>query len=207
MLRAAASLIAPPLCALCADPCDYVDSLCRVCERSVSRLRPVRDEVDGLEIWSAARYEGVAREIVTKMKFSQRLTLAEVVAERMIRTIGAGRDWDVFVAVPPAPARERARGFDVAWVLTRMIARECGQAQVYIEREDGPRQVGRSREERQAKPPIVRPLSSKVRLLSDDLWLVDDVATTGSTLLACASTLREMGAKRVRALTFARADN
>ncbi len=92
MLRAAASLVAPPLCALCADPCDYADSICRMCERKVARLYPVRDEIGGLEIWSAARYDGVAREIVTKMKFAQRLTLAEVAAERMIRTVGAGRD-------------------------------------------------------------------------------------------------------------------
>src|SRR5687767_7021665 len=101
MLRAAASLIAPPLCALCAEPCEYVDSVCRLCERRVARLRPVRDEVDGLEIWSAARYDGVAREIVTKMKFAKRLTLAEIAAQRMVRTVGAGRDL-YCVPVPPS---------------------------------------------------------------------------------------------------------
>jgi predicted amidophosphoribosyltransferase len=36
---------------------------------------------------------------------------------------------------------------------------------------------------------------------------VDDVATTGATLTGCAHELRESGAERVRALTFARADN
>ncbi len=56
-------------------------------------------------------------------------------------------------------------------------------------------------------PPTVRPINASVPLLSDDVWLVDDVATTGSTLLACAEVLRQHGAKRIRALTFARADN
>ncbi len=208
MLRAAVSLIAPPLCALCADPCEYVDSLCRTCERRVARLDPVRSEVNGLEIWSAARYDGVARELVTKMKFAKRLTLAEVAAERMLRTVGAGRDL-YCVPVPPSPARQRARGFDLAYALSRIITGVgWGQTILCLERDDGPRQVGRGREERKQDPPAIRPINASVPLLSDDVWLVDDVTTTGSTLLACAEVLREQhGAKRVRGLTFARADN
>ena len=207
MLRAAASLIAPPLCALCADPCEYVDSICRMCERRVSQLRPVRDEVGGLEIWSAARYEGVAREIVTRMKFAKRLALAEVAAERMLRTVGAGNDL-YCVPVPPSPARHRARGFDLAYALSRFVTHGRGQTMLCLERDDGPRQVGRGREERKHDPPTVRPISASAPLLSDDVWLVDDVVTTGSTMLACADVLlRRHGARRVRGLTFARADN
>ena len=205
MLRAAASLIAPPLCALCAEPCEYVDSICRHCERKVARLYPVRDKIDDLEIWSAAKYDGVAREIVTKMKFAQRLTLAEVAAERMVRTVGAGRH-PYFIPVPASPARQRARGFDLAYALARLITHECGWMTLYFERDDGPRQVGRGRTARQNDPPKVRPINASLPLLEDEVWLVDDVATTGSTLLACADVLRQQGAKRVRALTFARAD-
>lgn len=209
MLRAVTSLVAPPLCALCAGACDYKDSICHHCEREVQALRPERATLaSGLEVISAAPYEGIARDIVTKMKFAARLTLAEVAAERMLRAWGAAREaW--FVSVPPAPARERSRGFDMAYVLARLIARDAGfsQVSVCLERDDGPRQVGRPRAERIADPPRVRLLSDKVRLPSDDLWLVDDVVTTGATLEACAGCLRQAGAARVRALVFARADS
>jgi competence protein ComFC len=207
VLRAVASLVAPPLCALCGRACEHPDSICRPCDRRVAELRPTRfDLPSGLEVISAAPYEGVARELVTKMKFASRLTLAEVMAERMIRAWGATREgW--LVSVPAAPARERVRGYDVAYALARLVSRDTwAQVAPIIERDDGPRQVGRPRDERIADPPRVRLLSEKVRLPSDDLWLVDDVVTTGATLEACAAVLREAGAARVRALTFARAD-
>jgi ComF family protein len=208
MLRAVASLVAPPLCALCAKPCEYPDSICRHCERRVGALRPSRFTLPGgLEVISAGPYEGVARDLVAKMKFASRLTLAEVAAERMLRAWGATREgW--IVSVPPAPARERARGYDVAYALARLMTHDTwAQVAPIIEREDGPRQVGRPREQRMADPPKVRLLSDKVVLPSDDLWLLDDVVTTGATLTACAAVLKRAGATRVRALTFARADS
>lgn len=208
VLRAVTSLVAPPLCALCGDPSDHKDAICWHCERQVARLPAARSTLpSGLEVISAAPYEGIAREIVTKMKFSARLTLAEVAAERMVRAWGATRGgW--MVPVPPAPARERSRGFDLAYALARIVAEEAyGQVAPVIARDDGPRQVGRPRSERTADPPRIRLLSSKARLPSDDLWLVDDVVTTGATLEACAAVLRQAGVTGVRALTFARADS
>lgn len=208
LLRALTSFLAPPLCALCGDPCDYEKTLCGFCGRRIAGLTPARSLLGGeLELVSAAPYEGVARELVQKLKFAARLTLAEVAAERMVRAWGGARaEW--LVPVPPAPARQRARGFDVAYALARLVARGTAGSQVSVslKRDDGPRQVGRSRASRTQNPPRVSLLDDKVFLPSDELWLVDDVATTGATLLACVEALYEAGATRIHALTFARAE-
>jgi ComF family protein len=209
MLRQLASLAAPPLCALCGSGCDPGRPLCEGCERKLARVGPVRSVVPGgLEVISAAPYEGVAQEIVRRLKFASRLALAEVCAERMVRAWGATRR-GLLVPVPPAPARERARGFDDAAMLAKHIARHCSGAHVAecLMRDDGPRQVKRSRDERTSDPPRVRLKgSSSSAFPTEDIWLIDDVATTGATLSACAYALRLAGAERVRALTFARAD-
>jgi predicted amidophosphoribosyltransferase len=158
----------------------------------------------GLEVISAAPYEGVAREVVTKMKFAARLTLAHVAAERMTRAWGATRS-GFLVPVPAAPARARARGYDVAHALARFVQRAT-RAQICLDlkRDDGPRQVGRPRADRLADPPAITRVNPAMEV-PDDLWLVDDVVTTGATLEACAAVLRDAGATRVRALAFARA--
>ena len=207
MLRQLASLAAPPLCALCGAGCDPVHPLCSGCARRLARLRPCRSVVPGgIEVISAARYEGVAQDIVRRLKFASRLALAEVCAERMVHAWGATRTgW--LVPVPPAPARERARGFDDAAMLARQIARQCPGARVaeILARDDGPRQVKRSRDARTSDPPQVR-LRGTPPSLPGAIWLVDDVTTTGATLTACARALRMDKAERVRALTFARVD-
>lgn len=190
-------------------PCEPDEQLCARCDRKLARLAPQRSVLPGgLELISAARYEGVAQELVRRLKFSSRLALAEVAAERMVRAWGAAREgW--LVPVPAAPARERARGFDGAAILARLVVRQCPHVRVAecLVREDGPRQVRRSREERTADPPRVRLARRSGGLPPGVLWLVDDVATTGATLRACARVLAANGAERVGALTFARADN
>ena len=154
---------------------------------------------------SAAPYEGIARELVAKLKFGARLALADVAAERMVRTWGATRD-GCLVPVPAAPARARARGYDTAHELARLVQRRSwAQLCPALKRDDGPRQVGRPRAERLADPPAIARVNPSMDVPDDDLWLVDDVVTTGATLDACAAVLREAGATRVRALTFARA--
>jgi len=207
VLRAVTSLVAPPLCALCGEPCDLPDMLCRTCDRGVSALHATRTVLPaGLEVISAAPYEGIARRLVTKLKFSARLALADVAADRMVRAWGATRH-GFLVPVPAAPARARGRGYDHAYALARVVQdRTLASVQLDLARDDGPRQVGRPRQERIVDPPRIRRINPEVGPPPDDVWLVDDVVTTGATLEACAAVLREAGAERVRALTFARAD-
>jgi len=194
---------------MCASPCEPVAKLCGRCDRKLAQLPPQRSVLPGgLEVISAARYEGAAQELVRRLKFSSRIALAEVAAERMVRAWGATREgW--LVPVPAAPARERARGFDDAAILASLVARECPHARVAqcLVRDDGPRQVRRSREERKSDPPRVRLADASQALPPGDIWLIDDVATTGATLAACARVLMDHRAQRVRGLTYARADN
>ena len=60
--------------------------------------------------------------------------------------------------------------------------------------------MGRRRAERVARPPRIHASFEAPR----SALLVDDVLTTGSTLAAAARALREAGAVRVVAITFAR---
>ena len=202
MLAELLGLVAPPRCALCARECGLRQHLCQRCESRLAGLAPCSTGVPGLDAaWSAAPYEGVARDLVVALKFAARLRLARragaAIAERAPADLLRG----VIVPVPPAPARRRRRGFDAAEEIAVALG---AQARLplgpCLRRSQGRRQVGRPRAERLASPPRVR-LAGRAPSAA---VLVDDVVTTGATLGACAWALRSGGCGRVVALTFAR---
>jgi ComF family protein len=206
VLRALAGLVVPPACSICDAPVAPADSICARCRHALSLLGPLRSSVGGLEVLSAARYEGVARRLVARLKFSSRLGLAAVAAEGMVGAAGGHLGAAALVPVPAAPGRQRARGFDTASYLTRLVSRSAGCPVLdCLVRRDDRRQFGRPRAERLADPPRIEWSRRAAGPPSGPVWIVDDVATTGATLAACARALRDAGADEVRALTFARA--
>jgi predicted amidophosphoribosyltransferase len=202
MLAELLGLVVPPRCALCRRECGLREQLCERCESGLGGLAPCSTAIPGLDAtWSAAPYEGIARDLVVALKFGARLPLAKragaEIAERAPPCLLEG----VIVPVPPAPARRRWRGFDAAETIAAALSVETGlPIGLCLRRSQGRRQVGRPRSERLAAPPRVRlagaPPAAAV--------LVDDVVTTGATIGACARALRSGGSGRIVCLTFAR---
>ena len=101
---------------------------------------------------------------------------------------------------PTTPARRRARGFDPAELLGRALARRLGlRCPGLLDRLPGPPQTGLAAAARRRGPSFVARRAVPVSVL-----VVDDIATTGATLAAAASTLRDAGARAVVAVTAAR---
>ena len=202
-MRRLAGALVPSLCVACRRPCGAAEVLCAGCDRELRAAPQVSgDPPAGLDAcWSLAPYRGVARELVTALKFGRMLPVAEAIAERIAGAVPAAILDGALVPVAPAPRRALLRGFDPAAELA-MSLRRMGDLPLVscLERRGEARQVGRKRAERLAAPPAVQvrgPAPART-------VLVDDVITTGATLSACASALRAAGGRRVSAVTFAR---
>jgi ComF family protein len=202
MLSELLGLLVPPRCALCGRGCSARDQLCESCGSGLSRLRPRPTAIPGVDhAWSAAPYEGLARELVAALKFGARIGLARPAAEAIAAGAPSALLAGSIVPVPPDPWRRRRRGFDPADALGQALARQTGlPVSRCLRRSPGRRQVGRPRAQRLADPPQVRVR----RVPPRRAVLIDDVLTTGATLAACARALRAHGAMRVDAVTFAR---
>jgi len=200
--RLAASLLAPPRCGVCADPCPAREPVCAACSRALERAPGGRDALPGVgEVRWSAPYEGVARGLVAGLKFGARLGLAELAASGLARVVAPG-EGAAIVAVPPAPLRRRRRGFDAAALIAAELARTLGLPLAQpLRRGGGPRQVGRAREDRLASPPRIWAVGPA----PPAVVIVDDVLTTGATLSACGAALRRAGSRELSAAVFARA--
>lgn len=177
--------------------------LCTRCSRGLAATRPIAaGGPQGVDrVWSSASHDGVARALVSALKFRRLLPVAEVMAERIEWLVPAHLLGGAVVAVPPARARRRRRGFDPAGELAAALAPKLDAELVpCLARRGSGHQVGRRRAERIRHPPRIEAVAPAPR----SVLLVDDVLTTGATLTACAEALRSAGARRVIALTFTR---
>ena len=157
---------------------------------------------------SLGSYEGTLRLAVHAMKYEGRRSIASRLARLLVERCGDVLEGaDGVVPVPLHPLRRWTRGFNQSeeiagalgappvWKTLRRIRPTPPQASLTATaREANVRGAFASRRVGRA---VARIAGSRVVLL-------DDVATTGATLSACAVVLRRMGAAEVRALTAAR---
>jgi ComF family protein len=115
---------------------------------------------------------------------------------------------NVIVPVPLHKRRVQDRGFNQSALLAEVIAREHAlraDRETLLRRRATVPQVGLSIEGRASN--VADAFACKGNALAGkDVLLVDDVCTTGATLVACAVALYGSGARHVRGLTLSRAN-
>lgn len=162
-------------------------------------------------VWIVSNYEDAARNLLSLYKFSQQRAAAQPIARLMADTFlensGPAHTSMTYlvVPVPTATARVRERGFDHTDLLAKQIAAILRLSEAKALRRLGQtRQLGSRREERLAQLNGSFIAKNPRRVQGRNILLVDDVVTTGGTIIAATKALRMAGAKRVDALLFAK---
>lgn len=231
--RGMLDLLYPPTCPLCLAATADHDALCARCWSGLSLLERPFCERLGLPFAvdfggpllsaeaaahppvfqrarAAVRYDGGARVLTHRLKYSDRAELARLMGRMMA---GAGRellpDAGLIVPVPLHFGRLWRRRFNQAAALSAEIARLSGVAwdgQVLERRKHTRPQVGLSRSEREGNLQGAFRIPQRRRHAVEGrrVLLVDDVLTTGATANACARVLLRAGATDVDVLVFAR---
>jgi ComF family protein len=201
-------MLVPPLCWACGGVARRREPLCLGCRRLLRRLAPDHVLLCGVPVWAPVAYSGPARDLVRALKFRGATAVADAMAAQIAanapaRLLGEAREKPVLVPVPLHPRRLRRRGYNQAALIAAALARRAALELVDCLARTGSAatQVGRDRSERRAGPAGSVELRGRA---PDRVVLVDDVATTGATLAACAAVLRAAGACDVTALVFAR---
>lgn len=217
VFRAAARAVFPSACRGCGR---VADALCDACGAN-ARAAPSRVPPPGIDYWwSPYAYVPPVRLVVADVKYRNRRAAVAGLAAAMVAALHAGGaspdDFDAVTWIPATKRRRRARGFDHAQLYAREVAARIGRpALALLDRADERVQTGRPAHARRsagprftARPPLpdgVGAASPASGLRCRRILLVDDVATTGTTLRNAAAVLRRSGVASVSGLTAARA--
>lgn len=216
----------PPQCLLCHAPVPRSDGdalVCGVCRGRWRRVAPphcgrcggtlppdgdcpfCRGWPDALTAaWSAVWLDDGARQAIHRLKYDGWWRVAEALAGTMLPAPLLGSP-SVLVPIPLAARRLRERGYNQAERLAVALAGSGGhavRADLLARRRETGTQTRLTPEARRAN---IGGAFAAGEAPPARVVLVDDVLTTGATLLEAAATLVAAGAERVEAVTFARA--
>lgn len=183
-------------------------SRCYRCGSSTDRYRTCRSCRSSsplFGVWSPSVYDGLAKDLVGKLKFGRGQEAASIIGSEIFAILPGHCDW-IITHVPTANTRVRQRGYDQAQLIARHISRTAGcPYSALLARFGSSRQLGQTRQTRRKQMKQAFAPAHQNKIQNRHILLVDDVLTTGATLEAAATVLKGAGAKRVSAAVFAAA--
>lgn len=168
--------------------------------------------IDGA--FCAVAYKGVVKKLIYNFKYKPYLsdlkeTLIELFYESIIQQEifqQALRSVPILVPIPLHAKRLRKRGYNHANLLSQDLSEKLGLKQIEVLKRvrETKSQFGLKLKERKENLKDAFILDSKFNVQGSNVFLVDDILTTGSTLSEAAKILKKNGVKRVWGLTLAR---
>ncbi len=165
--------------------------------------------------WTCAEYGDAVKRCMMKLKYRGDAYIAEKFADAMAdRMETVPLSADVIVPVPMSRRREKKRGYNQAALMAARfselrgipvsydaLARSRNTEAMSVIR--GPERVLNVSGAFTAGDGHIGRGREPFRVSGAEILLIDDIITTGSTADACASALKQAGAKKVYLLTFA----
>lgn len=202
------------ICKDCFSKIEYVEKpVCAVCQRQAvgGRTHPgcqSRSGLDGLMV--ACRYSGPVKAAIAKVKYKWVFDIGSILADLLVSNLwrfSLPSDY-VLVPIPLHRRRKNWRGFNQAQLLVGFLGRKF-KVEVFdllMRIADTKSQVGLDKKQRRQnlrgafafKKGVVPSV-----IVGKSLILVDDVYTSGATIMEAAKVLKKAGAKNVWAMTVA----
>jgi ComF family protein len=197
----------------CGDKSAY---LCEKCADSI----PHPQNIPQKDIWSAASYKNeTMREAVHAFKYSGAKKLAEPLSKLLSDRLKLSgplqeilaknkKEKIIIIPIPISKQRMRKRGFNQSELLAKnlsdILGFELSTNVLYKIRDTKPQAEIENREKRIKNIEGVFAAKYPEKIKNKTILLIDDVTTTGATIIEARRTLKEAGAKKVYGITLAR---
>jgi predicted amidophosphoribosyltransferase len=195
----ALALLLPVECAGCDEP-DV--TLCEPCAQALTpqpRRRLLEAPGGPVEVWSGLEFDGVAARVMRAVKEDGRTGLVRVLSRSVTAVLSRlDAPGAVVVPLPTSRAAYRRRGFRVPELIARRAGIRPVRALSATRRTRDQRGLDRLERHRNVAGSLVARGVAGSRVI-----VLDDVVTTGATLVEAVRALRAAGGEVVAAVTVA----
>ena len=160
---------------------------------------------------SFGKYEGVLKEIILLFKFKRKRILGKKLAYFAYDVLKSNEELlesEIIIPVPLHPKRERERGFNQCEILAFELAKLTKKKflkNVLIKIKNTPPQSILDFKERKKNIKGAFYVKDNSFIHNKNILLIDDIYTSGSTILECSKILKKAGVKKIFVLTLAQA--
>lgn len=198
------------ICADCWQQLPWLGSACIACAEPLMEpgycgrcivLPPAFDQAS-----IPLRYETPANDWIQAFKYRARFSHGALLSDILLKTIQHSEEElpQCIVAVPIHRQKLKQRGFNQAAIIANDLGKWLGIKVIHnalVRKRNTPSQSGLNEKQRRQNQAGAFAATCQ---LPERVALVDDVVTTGSTVNACAQTLKQAGAKHVSIWALAR---
>lgn len=200
----------PPYCILCEAKLEPENKLvCGNCWERLGNSSTIETFISKQRILALYPYSADVRTIIHNLKYLDKTHLAVNLGSSIGTVISEDktiRKWDLLIPIPLHKVKQRSRGFNQSELIVDAIAEVSSikkDNSILIRHRYTRNQAALPMKERAANVKGAFSVVYKSKIKGMKIILVDDVITTGSTMLECIKTLKEAGAKEVVALSAA----
>lgn len=203
------SIFFPPVCVVCNR---YANYFCDDCQDLIDFLyyRPkfanLKGVVDGLYVLGF--YTSPLSKVVKALKYQSLSPIGPLLGDLLYKHLPLPAKIDCVTAVPLHPKRLKWRGYNQAELIAKQLAIRLNKPyQPLLVRQRHSQNLATTANDQERAQLIANAFAVNPAFQSNiqgkNILLVDDVVTTGSTLAACATQLRQVGAGKIFAAAVA----
>ena len=214
------AFIFPPRCIFCGTLLSPSVNL-EVCGSCYEKIPFLSDDASGVfnqtllnsccdDIICVCEYSGIIKESLKRFKFynkaSYHRTFARLLADK-VKKMTKSRNFDIIVSVPLYKDKERARGYNQARLISKLLSRYTGMKEhsqlLSRVRDTGSQSLIHARDQRYKNIKDAFKVNDIDGVKGKSLIIVDDILTTGFTIGECSRVLKEAGAREIVAAVIA----
>ncbi len=216
-------LLSPRFCAICGNRLSISEqSICSVCDLHLPRTHYAdcaEDNEMARLLWHLMNIQRAAALffyqpgsppslMIEKLKYGKRPDIAFDLGQltaREIKSKGFFEGIDFIIPLPLSKKRLRERGYNQSEEIAKGIAEETGltvRTDIVLRRSFQQSQTKLGKWERNENVKGVFRLIKKEDIVGKHILIVDDIMTTGASILSCANELEKAGNLRISVLTL-----